>query len=346
MGLLEKQPEYFGLDIGSAGIRLVQLRKASDKPVLVTYGHVATPPGLTTSDSAVDISKVAAIVKQLVKDAKVSTNYVVAGVPSSKVFASVISTPKLGHSELGKAIELQADQYIPMAVKDAKLDWFVIGPGKTEQEQEVLLVAAPNNITEKYVSLCSQAGLELLALEPNAIALARSTVQSRDLAVLLLDIGSVASDITIVQANVPKLLRSVNIGGATFTKAVAQNLGLDDVQADQFTRKFGLTQTKLEGQVYKSLKPSLDLLVGELDKSIKFFSGQYPEVKLEKIVLTGGTTALPELIPYLATAAGLPVEVANAWMKVSYQAQLQDTLMSLSTSYGIAVGLAARDVLS
>jgi type IV pilus assembly protein PilM/plasmid segregation protein ParM len=126
---------------------------------------------------------------------------------------------------------------------------------------------------------------------------------------------------------------------------VAQNLGLDDVQADQFTRKFGLTQTKLEGQVFKAIKPSIDLLIGEIDKSIKFFASQYPEVKMEKIVLTGGTTALPELPTYLSTATGLAVEIANSWTKVGYPANLQNDLMQISTEYGVAVGLAERNLL-
>jgi len=346
MGFLDKPIEYFGIDVGLSGIRLVQLKKGGQKPALVTYGHVATAPGLTASDAPADITRTAGVIRQLVKDAKVGTKYVVAGVPSSKVFASVISTPKLDHKDLGKAIELQADQYIPMAIKDVKLDWYVIGPGRTENEQEVLIVAAPNTVTQKYVSLFEQAGLELVALEPNAVALARAVVQPNDLAVMVLDIGSLTTDITIVQANLPKLLRSINVGGSTFMKAVAHNLGLDEAQAEQFTHKFGLTQTKLEGQVLKSIKPSLDQLVGEIEKSIKFYTGQYPEIKLEKIVLTGGTTALPELPTYLSNAAGLPVEIANSWLKVAYQAQLQDTLMGLSTQYGVAVGLAERDVLS
>jgi type IV pilus assembly protein PilM len=345
MGLFDKQVEYFGIDIGSGGIRLVQLKKGGGRPVLVTYGHVATPPGITTSDSPGDITKVAAIIKQLVKDARVTTKHVVAGLSSSKVFASVMSTPVLAHDELAKAIKLQADQYIPMAIKDVKLDWVVLGPGKSPQEQEVLLVAAPNTVTQKYLSIMEQAGLELVALEPNAVALARAVVQPNDLAVLVIDVGSVATDITIVQHNMPKLLRSINIGGSTFVKSVAQNLGLDEAQADQFTRKFGLTQTKLEGQVLKSIKPGLDQLVGEIDKSTKFFASQYPDVKMEKIILTGGTTGLPELNTYISTATGLPVEIANAWTKVGYPASMQDTLMSISVEYGVAAGLAERDVL-
>ena len=313
MGLFSHEVEYFGVDIGSATIRLVQVKKGGAKPALQTYGSVPVDPAWTQADSPADIPRIAGALKQLVKDAKVSTKYVVGGLPSSKVFSSVISTPKLSHQELGKAIMLQADQYIPMAVKDVKLDWVVIGPGKTEKEQQVLVVAAPNTVTERQVAIYEQAGLELVALEPNAVALARAVVPAGDLAVLVLDIGSLATDITIVQGNIPKLLRSVNIGGVQMVRAAAQGLGLDEAQADQFVRKFGLTQTKLEGQVHKALKPVLDQLVGELDKSVKFFQGQYPTVKFEKLVLSGGTTGKTELPTFLSTAVGLPVEIANAW---------------------------------
>ncbi|HVE81185.1 MAG TPA: type IV pilus assembly protein PilM [Candidatus Dormibacteraeota bacterium] len=344
MGLFDQQHEYFGLDIGSTGIRLVQLKRGEGKPSLVTYGHVALPPGLTVSDAPADIAKVAEAVKSLVKQSHVSTKYVVAGLSSSKVFASIITTPRLSEAELRKAITLQADQYVPMALKDVKLDWVVVGP-KGKADQEVLLVAAPNTTTEKYLSIFEQADLELLALEPNSIALARALVQPSDLAIITLDIGNLSSDITIVHSNMPKLIRSVNTGGQTFVRAVAQNLGLDEVQADQFTRKFGLTQTKLEGQVYRAIKPSLDQVLAELQKSVQFFSGQYPEVKVEKIVISGGAVVLPELITYVSTATGMPVEVANAWTKVAYPANLQENLMQISIEYGVAVGLAERNLV-
>jgi len=129
-------------------------------------------------------------------------------------------------------------------------------------------------------------------------------------------------------------------------RAAAQTLGLDETQADQFVRKFGLTETKLEGQVLKALKPVMDQLVAEISKSVTFFQGQYPTVQFEKLILTGGTTAMPELLPYLSTAIGLKVEVANSWIKIGYPANLQEQLMGLSTRFGVAAGLAERDMLS
>ncbi|MBW3538208.1 type IV pilus assembly protein PilM [Candidatus Parcubacteria bacterium] len=342
MGLLDHETNYFGLDIGSTAIRLVQLRQGGGKPVLVTYAAVAVPAGQTVSDSQLDQDKVAAVIRQLVKDSRVSTKNVVAGLPSGSLFAAVITTPKLTHTELSKAIKFQADQYVPMALDQVKLDWSVVGAGANDNELEVLLVAAPNTSTAKYANILEKAGLEVVVLEANAMAVARAVVPPSDLAVIVLDMGNTSSDLTVIYQNSPRLMRSIPVGGNTFVQSVAQNLGLDRTQAEQFTYRFGLTQTKLEGQVFRAVKPSIDQLVGEIQKSSKFFLGRYEGVKLEKIVLTGVTSSLPELPAYLATATGLPVEIGNAWVNVAYPASIQDKLMSASSQYAAASGLAQR----
>lgn len=343
MGILSRDSDYFGLDVGETAIRIVQLKRSGGKPSLVSYGDAPLVAGIVHSDSDTDTARLATSIRNLVKDLRLTTNNVVAGLPAEKVFASVITTPKLSDAELAKAIPLQADQYIPMPIDQVKLDWSVLGPGATDQELEVLLVAAPNNITKKYLEIMESAGLEVLALEINSTALYRALVPPTSPPVLVLDMGAVASDLSVIYQHSPRLIRSIAVGGRTLTKAAAQTLGLDDAQAEQFVHKFGLTQTKLEGQVLKAIKPSIDILIEEVQKSIKFFVGRYPQAKLEKLVLTGGTSGLLELPTYIATSIGLPVEIGNAWVNVSYPASLQEKLITASSSYGVASGLAQRN---
>jgi len=157
--------------------------------------------------------------------------------------------------------------------------------------------------------------------------------------------GQLSTELSIVEKRAPQLVRSVNIGGTTLVRAVAQALGLDDVQADQFTKKFGLTQTKLEGQVAKAMKPSLDALVTEINNSIKYFVTENPGSKIEKLVVTGTTVSLPELTTYLANATGLPVELGNPWINISYPAAQQDALMQDALTYAVAAGLALRETI-
>jgi type IV pilus assembly protein PilM len=346
MGLFVKDTEFFGLDIGSTAIRLVQLRRGGVHPALVAYGAVPVPANLTASDSKIDQDKISELVRQLVRENHVSLKNVVVGLPSNKVFATVITTPKLDNAQLAKAIRYQAEQYIPMALDQVKLDWAVVDQSKDGKQLEVLLLAAPNSAIDKYVSILEKAGLDPLALEANATAVARALMPTNNLAVAMVDFGALDSDISIILNNAPRLIRSVSVGGLTLVRAVAQNLGLDEVQATQFTYKFGLTQSKLEGQVFKAIKPTLDNMVSEVEKSVKYFTGRYPDVKLEKLIVTGSASALPELGPFLANSSGLPVEFGNAWVNVSYPSGLQEKLMGMSSEYAAAVGLAGRGYMA
>ena len=85
------------------------------------------------------------------------------------------------------------------------------------------------------------------------------------------------------------------------------------------------------------------MLVGEIDKSIKFFQTRYPEVPIERMIVTGGASTIPELPLYLANKFGLNVEIGNAWRNVAYATNRQNELLAVSNQFAVAVGLAERD---
>lgn len=345
MKLFPQEDNYFGLDLGSSSVKLAQLRQLHGRPSLVTYGDIETPNRLLLSDSPIDQEKLAEIIRQLASDAKVTGKNVVASLNSSQSYTAVIKTPKLSQEELAQSIRFQADKVIPMAIDQVKLDWAVVNQNAEGDELEVLLVAAANNVATKYLNIVQKAGLELMALEINPIAQARSLVGSndKDQCIVIIDIGVSQSDISIVQANVPFLVRSAAIGFAALLRVTAQNLGVDESQADQFLKKFGMDESKLEGQVFRTLKPVVDQLIEEINKSITFFQEQNDNKHVEKIILTGGTTALPGLPLYIANSTGLAVEIGNPWQNISYPAELQGSLASLSLNYATAIGLAMRN---
>lgn len=342
MAVIDKNTDYFGLDIGTTGVRAVQLKPSGNAPALATYGAVETPADLISSESEADKNKLAEIIAQLKSDARISADEVVTAIPSQHAFTTVITTPQMSSSELTKSIQLQADQYIPMPVNEAKLDWHILDSQSSDTEMTVLLVAASKNVVDRYLDIVERAGLNLLALEINALAVARSVVSAPEAPVAIVDLGSTDTEIAVVWQRVPHLVRSVNVGSRTFVRSIEQNLNVDTEQAQQFLQKFGVAQTKLEGQVLKAIQGSLDNVMNEISKSIKFFSSQNDNIQLEKVILTGGPTALPEMPSYIANALNLPVEIANPWINVSYPAAQHDTLMSQSLQFGVATGLAQR----
>lgn len=345
MGIFSKTTDYFGIDIGATAVRLVQLKRHGNKPVLVAYGSAPLSANLIASDSADAVDKLALAIKNLVKDAGVTTKSVVASLPASKIFSSVITTPKLSAAELSKAVKYQADQYIPMPIDQVRLDWTVLGPGKNENEQLVLLIAAPNNTTEKYLQIFEKAGLELVALEVDVTALSRAVLTPDAGHVVMLDIGSLASTVSLVVNGSPRLIHSVPVGAAAFVQAVGQGLKIDASQAMAMVQKFGMNKTNMEGKILKSLQPVADNILEEIKKSVAFYTNENPDAKFDKLVFTGGAAGMPELPLYVANSLKLPVELGNAWLNVSYPANMQADLAAVNRDYAVAVGCAARMVM-
>ncbi len=337
--------DFFALDIGTTAVRAVQLRGGSQKS-LAKYGSMPIPIKVAQSDAPEDRRKLADAISKLLSQAKISTKDVVVGIPSNKMFAAVIDFPKLPMGELKKTIEYQADTHIPMSRDDAKIDWAILGDSPAGADKtEVLLASVRNEYAEGRLELLEGLGLNVVAIEPDALGLVRSLLaREAQGANLILDIGAQATDLVIALNQSPRLIRSIPTGGEAFVKAAIQNLNIDEKQATQFVYKFGLNQDKLEGQVYRAIESTVDSIITEVQKSIKFFSTRYAGVEIDKIIVSGGASTLPGFPLHLANKLGLQVEIGNAWQNISYPQSKHNDLIALSNHFSVAVGLAERGV--
>jgi Tfp pilus assembly PilM family ATPase len=141
----------------------------------------------------------------------------------------------------------------------------------------------------------------------------------------------------------PRLTRAIPTGTEAIIRAAMQNLNIDTPQAEQFVFKFGLSKDKLEGQIYQAIIGTVDLLTTEIEKSVKFFQSRYSDLKMDRIIVTGGASALPEFPIYIANKFGISVEIGNAWRNVSFAADRQNELLAVSNHFGVAAGLAERN---
>jgi len=343
MSILSGVSEFFGLDIGTTAIRIVQLR-GNDPKALVKYAYVPLDSKVAVSDSKADQQKIVQLLRDLLTQARITTHNVAVGLASEKVFTTVVDIDRLAPNELAKTIQYQADALIPTPLNESKLDWALLGDSpKDKTKVEVLLSSVTNEFIENRLDLLESIGLNVIAFEPDSIALARAVIPANATAPqMVLDVGSKATDLVISMNGAPRLIRSIPTGTEAILRSAVQNLNIDDKQAQQFVFKFGLAKDKLEGQIYHAIISTIDLLTSEIDKSIKFFQTRYPNAKLDRITVTGGASALPEFPLYLANKFGLNVEIGNAWRNVSFPSDRQNELLSVSNHFGVAAGLAER----
>lgn len=343
MSILTGVSDFFGLDIGTSAVRLVELRGGGPAKQLVRFGYVPIDIKLSTSDSAPDQQKMAQIIKDLLIQAKVLSKNVVVGIPSQRVFTTLVDIDRLSDSELAKSIGLQADSIIPTPVSESKIDWALIGDSPKDQNKvEVLLTSVPNEYVESRLDMLESIGLNVIAFEPDNIALSRSLLASDATnPQIIIDVGQNSSDIVIVANGAPRLTRSIPTGALAIVKAAVQNLSIDEQQAHQFVYKFGLSKDRLEGQIYNAVITTVDILMAEIDKSLKYFTNRY-QVGVERVIVSGVAAVLPEMPAYVANKTGLNVEIGNSWRNVSVGSAQQADLMALSPYFAVATGLAER----
>lgn len=339
--------DFFALDIGSSAIRVVELRGSGNHATLVKYGAVAVDVKTSLSDASLDQAKIAEDIKALLIESGITTRNVVIGLPSSKTFVTVVDLPKMSQQELGGTIKYQADQFIPMSLDEAKVDWSIIGESPTDPAKiEVLLASVSNKFSEQRMNMLESIGLNVIAIEPDPLALARSLTSSlapQAGAQLIVDVGEFASDIVITLGDSPRLVRSIPTGGQTMVKTATQNLSVAENQASQLMYKFGLDNTKLEGQVARALESSVESIASEIQKSVKFFNSRYQNVPVGGIVVTGVAAIVPGFGQYLAKATGInAVQIGNCWQNISYSNAVHEQVMSVNHQFAVVNGLAQR----
>jgi type IV pilus assembly protein PilM len=344
MSLMSGVSDFFGLDIGTTAIRLVQLSGSGPVRTLVRYAYAPLDSRTALSDSKADQQKVAESIRELVAQSGVTSRNVAVGLASQRVFTTVVDIERLAPSELAKTIKFQADSLIPTPLDQSKIDWGLLGDSpKDKNKVEILLSSASNDFIESRLDTLESIGLNVVAFEPDNLALSRALIAPEATApMLVVDIGNKSTDLVIVMDGNPRLTRSIPTGSETIVKSAMQGLSIDEKQAEQFVFKFGLTKDKLEGQIYQAIIGTVDLLMTDIEKSIKFFETRYTDKKLQSIIVTGGASALPEFPLYIANKLGINVEIGNAWRNVSYAQDRQNELMAISNHFGVAAGLAER----
>lgn len=337
--------DFFALDIGSSAIRIVQLKGSGNNHSLLKFGAAPIDVKVALSDAPADQTKIAQTITALVAHVGITTRNVVVGLPSNKTFVTIVDLPKMNPQELKSTIKYQAEQYIPMSPDEAKIDSVILGDSPTDAgKMEVLLASVANKFSEQRMEMLEKIGFDVFALEPDSLALARAlTPQNSTNAQMVVDMGEYATDIIITLAGAPRLVRSIPTGGQSLMKSAMQNLNIDENQARQFVYKFGLDQTKLEGQIHRALLSTVDVVSGEVQKSIKFFASRYQNTPLTGIVTSGAAALLPGFHQYLSAASGgISVQAGNSWQNVSYSDKMHEQLMGINHQFAVAVGLAER----
>ena len=99
----------------------------------------------------------------------------------------------------------------------------------------------------------------------------------------------------------------------------------------------------MEGKIKGVLDPVLKLVVDEIKKAVSYYLTEEKGESPSSLIVTGGTSGMPEIISVLSSLLGLEISVGNPFGKVKMDPETLKKLAPYSPLYGVAVGLAMRD---
>ncbi|MFA5106772.1 MAG: pilus assembly protein PilM [Patescibacteria group bacterium] len=373
MGLFAKRLSYIGIDIGTAGIKIVELLNDQGKPRLATYGYLDEPINVVRSDSPDAHAKAVQVIKEIFKQAKVGTNRVISALPSFSVFSAIISLPNMSRKELVSAVRWEAKKFVPMPIEEMILDWKVLDEQKNDgaapkaepapankktgepaaagKNLNILLTAAPRNLVQRYLNIFKELNVKLVGLETEAFALERSLIGHDKSAVMIVDIGGLNTNVCVMRDSIPLLNRSIDVGGETITRTIANGLNVDLERAEQFKRDFGMSTDESGGQ--QQIPKTIEFVISSIVNEIKYCFNLYHNQSLgptdankaiEKVILIGGSAFLPSLPEYLSKVLNMRVYVGDPWARVAYPEELKPVLAELGPKLAVAIGLAMREI--
>ncbi len=322
-----------GIDIGSKTIKIVELEKEGKAFRLLASGAV----GYQDKEPA----SLSDVIRKLHKEAHIRGKEVAIALPEPLVFTRTIKFPLFTDQEVISAVKWEAEQYIPIPSSEAIIEHQIVERSEgLSGGVTVLLVASPRALVEKYIKLISGAGLTTVGVETEALALCRALAPETG-TVIILDFGAQSSNIGIIKDGMVRFSRSIPTAGEAFTRALSQSLGIEYQQAEAYKKTYGLS-SDLEGKVKASLAPVFNLVAEEIKKAIHFYQTEEKGEVPKSVIVSGGTSGMPEAISTLSNLLGIEVIVGNPFAKVSVDAQTSKSLANYSSLYSVAVGLALR----
>lgn len=358
----KKSHSFLGIDIGTTGIRMVQLGLNDKEVRLENYAYTETKEymeifsdGKKAANVRMSDTEILHDLLKIIEEAKITARETAISIPISSAFSSVMTLPNVPESEIGEAVNYEAKQYIPLPLSEVVFDWSVIRKkiqeNKTDDKNtdskqvtklSILLVAIPKETTKKYTDIIEQTKLQLVVLETESFSLARSLVGNGEGVSMIVDIGNKTTSIIIVEnGSVSKSYSIPGAGGEEITKVISHGFEIDFKRAETLKRDVGLTFSGPQKKVSEIALPIIDIIISEIRKVSDSYSNKNKE-NITNIIISGSSANLPGLVDYFSKELNITVEIADPWKNIVHDKALSEKLKQLSTSFSVSVGLALR----
>ena len=345
-----KQSSMLGIDVGSSSVRVLELSKKGDAYTVQAYAKGIIP------DNAIDGKHIKApeviskVLKDLLKQHKIKTKQAAIVVPDSSVITKMIQLEEgLSGDEAEELVILEADKYIPYPIDEVNIDFQFQGPtARGGPLHDVLVVASRSENVNARADLLRNSGLDVTAVDVGSYAIERTCQlfkkdlidEGENITLAVFDVGEIYTQLTVLHNMKTVFSREEVFGGKQLTDELVKryDLSVDDA------KKAKSSGDLPDDYVEEVLDPFKDMVSLQIRRALQFFFSTSEIMKVDQILLAGGSSLLPGLADKVADVLSIPTKLVDpmANMSVAKGIDLQ-AISKDSSALMLACGLAMRE---
>ena len=343
-----------GLDIGSSTVKAVELSsKGKGKGFgLAHVGVARLAPEAIVQGAFLNSSAIVDAIREAIDTAKIKSKAAAAAVCGHSVIVKKVSLPAMTREELDEQIRWEAEQYIPFDVNEVNLDFQILETSDGEGQMDVLLVAAKKDLIDDYVQVISEAGLTPAVIDVAAFAVENAFEANYEVrpdeVVALVNIGAQVVNINILMDGTPVFTRDITTAGNHYTEEIQKTLSISFEEAERIKlggKKSEDSQEVVPQEVEKAMQAVTETVIGEISRSLDFFSATSADSRIARVMLSGGGANVAGFQMAFQERTGLDVEIFNPLARMVPNSKFDpDYLDELAPALGVSVGLALRQV--
>ncbi len=367
---MAKSTGFWGIDIGQCALKAIRLELIDGRPTATAYDYIEHPKILSQPDADPDALTREALEKFLSRN-PVGKDQVAVSIAGQSLLARFVKLPPVEEKKIGDIVKFEAKQQIPFPLDEVVWDYQKIGGGESvggfAMETEIGLFAIKRDVIAKHLNhfqdvkadvhlvqmaplaLCNYGTYELLkkggpdGYEGDGIpddGNAESPRGKKRCAVVL-DIGTDSSNLIITDGGKIIWQRPLPLGGNHFTRALTKEMKLTFAKAEHLKRNAAKSPDL--ATILKALRPVLTDFVGEVQRSLGYFTNTHRDAHVAYMVGLGNAFRLPGLQKYLGEKLSLDVRKPTKVSRVYGDSVMNDPNFQENVlTFPIAIGLALQ----
>lgn len=295
------QKKSFGIDIGTQTVKIVEMSgdvgKYNINNYIIWENDIDKVVQEKSSEVSLSPQAITNIIKGMMQQSGMHISQAYMTLPSYLALFEVIQVPILGEEEFLTTVPLEAKKHIPVPLSSVQLDWINLGKNNSQDQYNVLIIAIPNTIADKYTEVSKALGIKIKGFELDCFSTLRALNLPKE-QICIIDIGARNSTVMIVNAD-KKLqkIQSFDFGGNYITEAIAQLRGCSIIEAENIKKQNGISGA--DSQVTELIQSKISSFISNDVIRLLRIIDDTMAININSFVVLGGTSKMSAIGDYI-----------------------------------------------